>query len=288
MIKILEGTRETVDFEDSSYLMCYDNTDYEEYPSHWHTPLEIIMPLENGYDIDCSELKFHLREGDVILIAPGCLHHIYAAQGRRIIFQAGLTLINTFGGFESFFAIMQPALVITPEEYPEIHPEVSRLLSEIKEEYFGSAPMKEAAVCARLLQILVLISRTYTARPDRFPAVQASKQTEYIDKFMKVCDYINEHCTEDLSLDDVAKIAGFSKYHFSRLFSEFTGITFYKYLNTRRISNAELLLRDPNVTITEAAVMSGFNSLSAFMRMFKIIRGCTPTQYRSLYDKPMM
>ncbi len=62
-------------------------------------------------------------------------------------------------------------------------------------------------------------------------------------------------------------------------------MTFYKYLNTRRIIHAERLLRDPDVTVTEAAVMSGFNSLSAFMRMFRIIRGCTPTQYRNQYQK---
>ena len=287
MIKILEGTKETVDFADASYLMCYDNIDYEEYPPHWHTPLEMIMPLENGYDVDCGDLSFHLRERDVLLIAPGCLHHIYAKEGRRIIFQAGVTFINNYKGFESFFAIMQPALAITPEAYPAIHGEVARLMEEIMEEYFSSAPMKEAAICARLLQILVLTSRSYTARPDRFADIQPTKQTEYIEKFMMVCDYINDHCTEDLTLDGVAQIAGFSKYHFSRLFKEFTNVTFYKYLNTRRISNAERLLRDPEVTVTEAAVMSGFNSLSAFMRMFRIIRGCTPTQYRSLYDKPL-
>ena len=287
MIKKLEGTKETVDFEDDSYLKCYDNVENEEYPAHWHTPLELIMPLENGYDIECSGLEYHLNERDILLIAPGCLHHIYAKKGRRIIFQAGVTFINNYKGFESFFAIIQPALLITPQTFPAIHEEAAVLMEEIMAEYFGTAPMKEAAISAKLLEILVMTSRSYTAGSSRFADIQPTKQTEYIEKFMMVCDYINAHCTEDLSLDAVAKVAGFSKFHFSRLFKEFTNVTFYKYLNTRRISNAERLLRDPQVTVTEAAVMSGFNSLSAFMRMFRIIRGCTPTQYRSLYDKPL-
>ncbi|MBR4169442.1 MAG: helix-turn-helix transcriptional regulator, partial [Lachnospiraceae bacterium] len=84
-------------------------------------------------------------------------------------------------------------------------------------------------------------------------------------------------------LDDIAAMTGFSKYHFSRLFKEFTNTSFYKYLNVRRIGYAEKLLLDPGINVTEAAVRSGFNSISAFMRMFKIVKGCTPTEFRNLY-----
>jgi len=52
------------------------------------------------------------------------------------------------------------------------------------------------------------------------------EQQEYIEKFMAVCDYINSHCTEELTLDDISAMAGFSKYHFSRLFKEFTNTSF--------------------------------------------------------------
>ena len=199
MIKKLEGTKETVDFEDDSYLKCYDNVENEEYPAHWHTPLELIMPLENGYDIECSGLEYHLNERDILLIAPGCLHHIYAKKGRRIIFQAGVTFINNYKGFESFFAIIQPALLITPQTFPAIHEEAAVLMEEIMAEYFGTAPMKEAAISAKLLEILVMTSRSYTAGSSRFADIQPTEQPEYIEKFMMVCDYINAHCTEDLS-----------------------------------------------------------------------------------------
>ena len=85
-------------------------------------------------------------------------------------------------------------------------------------------------------------------------------------------------------LDDVASLAGFSKYHFSRLFKNFTGLSFYKYLNKKRIEQAEKLLVDPALSITEVALQSGFSSLSAFIRMFKLIKDCTPTEFRSLYE----
>ncbi len=71
---------------------------------------------------------------------------------------------------------------------------------------------------------------------------------------------------EDLSLEGVASQAGFSKYHFSRLFKQYTDSTFYKYLNQKRIEFAKTLLQDPGVSVTEVAFKSGFSSLSAFLR----------------------
>ena len=105
MIKNLEGTKETVSFEDNTLLLCYDNIDYEEYPIHWHTPIEILMPTEGNYTIYCSEKKYELRVNDILIIGPGVLHRMNAESGRRIILQCGLTLLNTFSDFESFFSI---------------------------------------------------------------------------------------------------------------------------------------------------------------------------------------
>ena len=105
---------------------------------------------------------------------------------------------------------------------------------------------------------------------------------EYIEKFMSICTYINDHCTEDLSIEKLAARAGFSKYHFSRLFKQFTGVSCYEYLISRRIAYAERLLLTPNLSITEVAMQSGFNSLSTFNRIFKTAKNCTPSSYKSL------
>ncbi len=282
MIKILDGVKETVSFEYDSTLLLYNNTDYEEYPNHWHPAVEIVMPLEGEYTMECNDIPFSLRVNDIIIICPGVLHHLYAHKGRRIIFQVDLSKIQSFGEYESFFSILQPAIMITPEDFPQIHPEIVRLMKDIYDEYFGNAPLKNVAIVQKFLSILVMTARSYTANPDRFAGIKPTKQQEYTEKFMSMCTYLTQHCTEDLTLDEMADMAGFSKYHFSRLFKEFAGMSFYKYLNTRRIAYSEKLLLDPDINVTEVAIRSGFNSISAFMRMFKIVRGCTPTQFRNL------
>jgi len=282
LIKILDGVKETVSFEYESTLLLYNNTDYEEYPNHWHPAVEIVMPLEGEYTMECNDIPFNLRVDDIIIICPGVLHHLYAHKGRRIIFQVDLSMIQSFNEYNSIFSIMQPAIVITPEDFPEIHDKCVNLMKGIYDEYFGNAPLKNVSIVEKFLQMLVMVARYYTASPDRFAGIKPNKQQEYTEKFLSICNYLNEHCTEDLTLEEVADMAGFSKYHFSRLFKEFAGMPFYKYLNTRRIAYSEKLLLDPEINVTEVAIRSGFNSISAFMRMFKIVRNCTPTQFRNL------
>lgn len=285
MIKFLEGERETVSFESDSTLLLYNNTDFEEYPNHWHTPVEIIMPLEGDYTLDCNNMRFKLRPNDIIFICPGALHHLYASSGRRIIFQVDLRMLHSFDEFDSFFTIMQPAVIVTPEDTPAIFDRCTKLMMEILEEYTSSSPFKSVSIIQKFLEMIVLVGRDYTGKPDRFVGIKPTKQQEYTEKFLAICDYLNQHCTEDIALEDIAKMAGFSKYHFTRLFKEFAGMPFYKYLNTRRIAYSEKLLLDPEINVTEVAIRSGFNSITAFMRMFKIIRNCTPTQFRKLNYK---
>ena len=182
---------------------------------------------------------------------------------------------------ETILSILSPVIVITPEDYPDIHPAICSLLLEIKEEYMKNSVLSEAAIYSKVLAILVMIGRNYIIT-EHFD-VTNNKQQEYTEKFLYICDYISTHCTEDLTLDFVADLAGFSKYHFTRLFKQFTNVSFYKYLNQKRIATAEELLVNPEYTITDVALRSGFSSLSSFIRMFKIIKNCTPTEFRNMY-----
>jgi AraC-like DNA-binding protein len=99
-----------------------------------------------------------------------------------------------------------------------------------------------------------------------------------------VTNYISEHFAEDLTLEQMASMIGFSKYHFSRLFHIYAGTTFYQYLNQKRIAHAKNLLLDPALSVTEVAFRSGFTSISAFLRMFRLANNCTPTQFRKMYN----
>lgn len=284
MIETLNGLKETVNFKEDTNLRLYNNDEAEDYPMHWHAPLEILMPTENSYRATCNSTEYLLREGDILIINPGVIHQLTApAVGKRLIFQADYSILRRIKELENTLSAIAPALLITPEDSPHAHSHIHQLMCSIKDEYFADAPMSEAAVYSKLIEIFVWIGREYSPTARNFSGT-ASKRREYTEKFLDICNYINEHCTENISLDDAAQMAGFSKYHFSRLFKCFTNVSYYKYVNQKRIACAENLLIDPSLSVTEVALRSGFESLSSFIRMFKIMKSCTPTEFKNMYD----
>lgn len=282
MIENLQGIKEIVNFKAKAKIRLYLNNEYEEYPTHWHSPLEIIMPLEKCYHVTCCKDLFTLNEGDILLINPGVIHSMKAEAGKRLILQADYALLHSIKELETTLSTISPAIIITSDDEPETHEKIKQLMIEISNEYFSDAPLTEAAIYSKLIEIYVLIGRSNIPNT-KSTNININKQREYTERFMNICDYINEHYSEDLTLDYVAKISGFSKYHFSRLFKQFTNISYYKYLNKKRIENAEKMLIDKELTITDIALRCGFSNLSSFIRMFKIMNDCTPSEFKSMY-----
>lgn len=284
MIENLNGIHETVNYKENSNLKLFVNTEAEDYPTHWHTPMEIIMPLENSYRVQIGNDIVDLNEGDIIFIASGVTHRLIAPKtGRRVIFQIEWTAVSRIKELNSILTLISPAITITAGTSGEVYSNIRQILLDIVNEYRSDSFLSEAVIYSKMLEVLVLIGRHHTKSSCHFDAGK-QKQQEYLERFLSICEYIDEHCTEDLSLDDIAKIAGFSKYHFTRLFKQFTNNTFYKYLNQKRIETALILLADPSISITDVAMQSGFTNSSTFIRVFKSEKGCTPTEFRRMYN----
>lgn len=283
MIEKLIGTREIVDHADDLNIRLYINRETEDYPMHWHTDIEIIMALENIYTIVIDKIKYVINPYDIILIPSGELHELYAPpSGKRLIILVDNSILNSMNGLETISSSFYPCILVR-QEANACQKQLAEILRKITEEYFKRAPLCQASIYSLFINFFVIIGRNCINRDRSISSIRRNKQHQYIDKFLNVCKYINEHCTEDITVDKLAAMAGFSKYHFSRLFYEFSGVTYYEYLMKRRIMHAERLLCDPNLSIVEVAMQSGFNSLATFNRNFRAIKKCTPSAYRSLY-----
>ena len=93
--------------------------------------------------------------------------------------------------------------------------------------------------------------------------------------------FITDHQTEDLSLEQVACAVHTSKFYFCKIFKKATDINFTDYLSRVRIERAQNLLLNPNLRISEIGFEVGFQSLTHFNRVFKKIAGQSPTDYRA-------
>lgn len=97
--------------------------------------------------------------------------------------------------------------------------------------------------------------------------------------------YINDHLTEELSLNELAARVSLSPFYFSRLFKKETGFSPHNYIITTRISNARFLLMSTDDSIKEICYSSGFTSESGFCTTFKKMTGITPSEYRDLVQE---
>ena len=263
MIAILNGTHETVTYKDLQGIRLWHNREYEDYPLHWHTALEIIMPFENEYTVTIDGKPHILNEGDIWITAPGTLHELRAPEtGERLT--------------------IHPFLLVRRDSHGDLNGKLRFYLEEIIREYDYLAPYAEAAIYSLMIRFFVTLGRANINPQEMFPGITSSKQHEYVDKFMNVCNYITEHCTENITVDELASLAGFSKFHFARLFKQFTNTSCYDYIIQKRIAYAEKLLIEPDLSITEVSMRSGFNSLSTFNRIFKSAKNCTPSEYKKL------
>ena len=279
--RVLRSREETAIFPDNSYMRIWRNVEYEDYRPHWHNAFEIIIVMENYYDVEVGATHYHLLPGDILIIPSGESHSISAPEsGSRFILLFGIGSISKIRGYSGMHAVIENCMYITPETTPSIYPEIYDSFISIITEYFNNSEFSEFSIYATLFRTLVTIARYQVNRStlsDTDP-----KRRKHIHRFQDAIDYIDTHYTEAITLESVASHSGFSKYHFSRLFKEYTGSNFYDYLIARRIKASEQLLSQVNTPITEVALQSGFSSISTFNRIFKRIKNCTPGEYRLL------
>lgn len=99
-------------------------------------------------------------------------------------------------------------------------------------------------------------------------------------QLQRVKDFIQEHLNQDLGLDDLAKQAGFSSYHFARLFRQATGESPHQFVLRQRIERAQYLLEKPDMPLAQVALATGFAHQSHLAQHFKRQLGLTPSAYR--------
>ena len=131
------GYHETVPFADDPHVIVYLNDEPTSYPTHWHSPLEILMPIENGYTAHIGNRTFHLEPSDILMVAPN-VYHAYAAppEGRRYFVLIDLSAVSDVLGMRQILSLINPSVLFTASNSPLIHSRLQKLLLELCDAYF--------------------------------------------------------------------------------------------------------------------------------------------------------
>lgn len=277
MIAHLNGDFETVDYARNRSVLLYDNIEEEEYPIHWHNALEIIMPLTNDFEVVCGGNNYHLSERDILIIPAGTLHTLKASSGRRLILLCDNNAFSDNPALSDLYSVFSEPYLINADYDKEFLKSMNQIMKDIYILYSNFSDVTEVYIYIKVLTILARVKEYQLSE------IKYDDDGQYSEKFRMVLKYIEQNYMNDITLEDLADLAGYSTYHFSRIFKKYSNMTFINFLNRRRVKAAELLLLESGSTITDVAMQVGFASLTTFNRVFKSINGCTPSDYKKLY-----
>ena len=113
-------------------------------------------------------------------------------------------------------------------------------------------------------------------------AVTSVKKAEENPIIKKVCTYVDENLSRDISLETAADFAGVSSFYLSKLFKEEKGETFINFISDKRLEKSRQLLSETNLSIKEITAEVGYNDQNYFSRIFKNKYGLSPKEYRKV------
>ena len=249
---------------------------------HYHPEYELTLIVKGKGRRLIGDSHEYFESGDLVLIGPGLPHTWVSDSGKRgkceaIVIQFSVDFIERFTGLTEFSSIRK-LLASSKQGISLKDKKTAAVIDLIK----MLPSKKEVEKITTLLQILDELSKMKTTcLASSF--YQPLKGSENENRINRVCQYIQKHATEPLSIHTVAALIHLTPSAFCKFFKRMTGKTFSDYVNDIRIVNVcnDLLATDNHVA--EIAYQNGFETLTYFNRIFMKKKNVPPTSYRKTF-----
>jgi len=128
--------------------------------------------------------------------------------------------------------------------------------------------------------VAIAAGSTYARITSRLLPPEIIERIHYYPPALRAAHFLKDRLAESVPLKDAARAAGMERCAFSRFFSERIGITFSDFARVLRVERALEALNARDVGIGELGALVGISHSSTFVRTFRRIVGCTPSQYK--------
>ncbi len=246
----------------STDYFIFEERENLSFPLHMHACYEVIAVTEGEMTVTVNSFEYELRAGSVIFIFPYQIHSIETKKSSKD------TLCVFSGNLISLFGRKYNGKI---PKNPIIEFGDDFLLKKFTDCRNGDNILS-------IKGILYLLFSELSARCELTDGSQ--KRNADLKLFDKIFTYINKNYNSECTLFGMARELKYDHTYLSKFFSKFVGMSFHRYVNDLRLSDACYMLKNTEDTILEISQACGFASLRSFNRNFTENMKMTPTEYR--------
>ena len=233
------------------------------------------------YTVHTEKQVYTVSPGDILVLPGGTVHDLQPGQDcNGWIYLFDLSWLNAIPSCRDIPAQFRRPMLLSRQSSPTLFSKAGSLLSRMRNDYFSDNPLREALFDSSVLRLLEQLTHMDDAEAEN---ILLDKRHEHDALFEEVTRYIDEHFAEDLTLTGLSRRFNLSSAYFSRLFKQYAHDSFSGYLASRRFTEADRLLMDPSIPITEVAFRCGYSNPAVFSRAFLAQRKCSPSKFRHIY-----
>lgn len=277
---------ETYDFDHVSAFNMATGFKERSYQMHWHSYGEILLVGPGKTNIyKVGKNTYELIPDDIVLVWPMEMHAIVDADREKsLVIQFSNSFMNSLFDLRRIMHLYRNLHIICVAAHPVLAGKLKTIILQMRDIFFSDSQGKEIRCCMLLMEFMLTL---FEHRNELAPEIDDEPYgytDDVMQRMMMVTEYIKNNLTaDDLSQGTMAKMAGISRDYFSRIFKNAAGMNYSKWLNMIRLEKASELLSEEGRTLTEVAMLSGFQSIPSFNRVFREEKGMTPRDYRALF-----
>ncbi len=249
-------------------------------PVHWHDEFEIIYVKSGFLTVNISGENYIGKPGDAFVVSPGNLHFMGSKTDTvdYFTFLFPLKYISFYTDDILDDRLLEPLdsgrLMISPS----VKDTIKELCEQLIEIYKTKKSERELNIATQIKTKIILLQFILEMWEKGFIVENNTSGRNIVEKEM--VSYIQQNFTGKISLREFGEQFHLSEKYISRYFKEHFHITLSQYVAYLRLEYAKQLLQDTDISVTEAAMRSGYQNISYFIRSFKKTYGVSPLKYR--------
>ena len=239
---------------------------------HWHRSIEIFALFEGELEFYVDEARYSLRPGEFMLVNSNEIHSIFSPKrNQTVVLQIPLTTFEKYYTDEKFIYFSHSSRLQDEE--------VMHLLRDMYHTYHEKPCGYELKVQGQFYMLLYILVTKYRETDVNEKVIQNSRK---LDRLSQITAYMEENYREDISLESLAEIFGYSATYLSRMFRKYAKTNYKACLDDIRLEHAVKDLADTRRPIGEVVLRNGFPNSRAFVKVFKKRYGMLPKEYRRM------